>query len=939
MKHFRIFYLIPLLFASIITVNSQTVYTIPELPTADESVTVYFNAVGTPLANYNGDVYTHTGVTADGSQWQYVIGSWGNNTTQPKLTKVGTNLYSLVMDPSIREFYGVPANKEITEMCFVFRSGAAPILQTADLFVDVFSLELSILIQEPGESQLLRKLNDEIEIVAVSPLADSMFLYVNDVLVKSVEGINLSETILADNFGNYWSSQWVKLIARNGGGAVADSFAYVVIPLPSVVELPAGVRDGINYIDGSTVILSLFAPFKEFSFAVGDFNNWQWNQYSYMNRTPDGNHYWIQLNNLTSGEEYAYQYFVDGAIYIGDPYCEKVLDPWNDQYISNTTYPDLKPYPSGTGGGFVSVFQTEQQSYLWQNISFEPPAVTDLIVYELLIRDFTQAHTFNSLIDTLGYLKRLGINAIELMPVNEFEGNLSWGYNPNFYFAPDKYYGPKNTMKEFIDVCHSQGIAVILDVVYNHSFGTSPYVLLYWDSDNNRPAANSPFYNPIAKHDFNVGYDMNHESAATKTYISRAMKFWLEEYKVDGYRFDLSKGFTQTNTLGNTGQWGQYDQSRINILKAYADSIWSVNDDAYVILEHFADNTEEKVLSNDGMLLWGNLNYNYNEATMGWLPNSNFDWISYQKRAWNDPHVMGYMESHDEERLMAKNINYGNSAGAYNVKDTTIALQRMELAASFFFTIPGPKMVWQFGELGYDYWINYPGVIGEGDHRTDQKPIKWNYQFDHRRKLLYNIFASLIHLKQNEEVFRSTDYTLSLAGGLKSIHLNHSAMNVTIIGNFDVSTGNINPDFQHTGKWYDYFAGDSLVVANGTDVLSLQPGEYRIYTDVKLAKPVIGLGTEETLIPNQLSITVYPNPSNGIFNLTFQLTNRSSVELRIIDLNARVVNHLYSGVMEKGNQRIDWNSANEAGKKLAQGIYFAELTVNGSKNVSKLIIK
>ena len=922
-----------ILIVGVFSAHSQTVYTEPALPTADASVIVYFNAEGTPLEGYNGDVYTHTGITVNGAQWQYVIGSWGNNTTQPKLTLVSANLYQLSMTPTIRQFYGAPGSADITEMCFVFRaSTGSP--QSADLFVDVFSLELSIVIQSPTESQLLTQLNDEIEISAVSPLADSMFLLVNEVLIKSVEGINLTETILADNFGTYWAEQWVKVRAKNNDGSVEESFSYIVIPSPTVADLPEGIKDGINYINGTTIVLSLFAPNKELSFVVGDFNNWQWGENAFMNRTPDGNRFWIQLDNLNPGEEYAYQYFVDGTAFIGDPYCEKVLDPWNDQYISNTTYPNLKPYPNGLADGIVSVLQTEQQPYIWVTNTFEPPAKTDLIVYELLIRDFIGAHSFAVLKDTLSYLKTLGINAIELMPINEFEGNLSWGYNPNFYFAPDKYYGPKNTVKEFIDVCHSQGFAVILDVVYNHSFGTSPYVKLYWDSENNRPAANSPFYNPVPKHDFNVGYDMNHESQATKQYISRAIKFWIEEYRVDGYRLDLSKGFTQTNTLGNPGAMAQYDQGRINILKQYADSVWSVNPDAYFICEHFADNTEEKALSNYGMMLWGNSNYNYNEATMGWIPNSNFEWISYQKRGWDDPHVMGYMESHDEERLMAKNIYYGNSAGDYNVKDTTIALQRIELAASFFITIPGPKMIWQFGELGYDYWINYPGIIGEGDHRTDQKPIKWNYQNDFRRKKLYDVYKALIHLKKENEVFRTTDFTLTVSGAQKKIQLDHSSMNVTILGNFDVQAGNINPTFQHTGKWYNYFAGDSIDVTNVSDQISLEPGEYRIYTDVKLAKPYIGLGDGGQMELEKGKTLIYPNPSDGEFVIEFILPEASNVRLNILDINGRTVDLIIDRKLDRGIQTHKWDC-----KNLIPGVYLAELTVNGNKSVSKLVVK
>ncbi len=112
-------------------------------------------------------------------------------------------------------------------------------------------------------------------------------------------------------------------------------------------------------------------------------------------------------------------------------------------------------------------------------------------------------------------------------------------------------------------------------------------------------------------------------------------------------------------------------------------------------------NSEETVLSNYGMMLWGNMNYDYNEATMGYV--SNLTGATYKSRGWSDMHLVSYMESHDEERLMYKNLQYGNSSGTYNIKFFPIAIQRMKLAGVFYFTIPGPKMIWQFGELGYDY--------------------------------------------------------------------------------------------------------------------------------------------------------------------------------------------------------------------------------------------
>ena len=283
------------------------------------------------------------------------------------------------------------------------------------------------------------------------------------------------------------------------------------------------------------------------------------------------------------------------------------------------------------------------------------------------MRDFVNRHDFQTLMDTISYLKNLGINAIELMPINEFEGNESWGYNPAFHNALDKYYGTPDKFKEFVDKCHENGIAVIVDIVFNQAYSQSPLFKLY--SQGSSPTANSPFLNIEAPHPYSVGYDFNHESEFTKNYVSQCIKYWLREYNIDGYRFDLTKGFTQNRSTEATAS--NYDISRINILKNYHNVVQSTTPGAYTILEHFCENAEESELANAGMMVWANVNHDANEATMGWTGNglSNF---SAKKRGWNDTrhdkHI-AYMESHDEERLMYKNGQFANGAPGYSIKN------------------------------------------------------------------------------------------------------------------------------------------------------------------------------------------------------------------------------------------------------------------------------
>ncbi|MGN7987960.1 alpha-amylase family glycosyl hydrolase [Pedobacter sp. 22226] len=597
-------------------------------------------------------------------------------------------------------------------------------------------------------------------------------------------------------------------------------------PTNQKADLPAGAKDGVVFINnGTSAIVTLYAPNKTSVALIGEFNNWSVTA-TPMKNTTDGNYWWVQIDNLNPATEYAYQFYVDGNLKVADPYSEKVLDPDNDQYISAATYPNLKAYPTGKTTGIVSVMQANQLTYTWKNNSFTRPDKNNLVIYELLVRDFTTDHNYASTLAKLDYLTGLGINAIELMPVNEFEGNLSWGYNPSFYFAPDKYYGTKTALQNFIDECHGRGIAVIMDMVLNHSFGQSPMVQLYFDGS--KPTANSPWFNVDAKHPFNVGYDFNHESPATKKFSKDVMKFWMQQYKIDGFRFDLSKGFTQKASTDDA-QFRLYDASRIAIWKDYNAFIKSVDaNNFYVILEHFAEQSEEKVLADDGMMLWNNLNYNMNEATMGWLDNSNFQWGFYANHGFTKSDgLVTYGESHDEERLNFKNITYGNASGSYVIKgNLATSLKREELAAAFLFSIPGPKMVWQFGELGYDINIDF-------NDRTGEKPIKWDYYSDPSRKALYDAYAKFIRLKKNNSIFNSTSSTYNLAGGIKYIKLTEGSNTVVVVGNFDVVNQTANIDFGSAGSWIDG-VGTGINLNTSIYAQTLAPGEYHIFSKTAL---------------------------------------------------------------------------------------------------------
>ena len=883
----------------------QVLTTIPEVPVATLQVSIRFDTEEEQgeLNGYTGRLFAHTGLNfSDGSSWQYVIGSWGNNATQPEFQYIGFNTFNLTLGPDLFTFYGAPTDKEITQIAIVIRSEDGS-KQTQDYFIDIYPEGLQINVISPPEKITILELNDPYEIVAAANDADTMAIFQNGAYVKGTTLPTITHAFIGDSFGEH---EFI-IRAANETEEIRDTFYFFVRNEPIVENVPDGMVDGINYLSETSVLLSLFAPGKEHVFAIGDFSNWLSREDYYMKKNQEGNHFWIQIDNLEPGKLYRFYYLVDGELFLPDPHTELLVDPFSDKHISEETYPGIGELYQGLPEWQFAVIQTAQAPYPWNITDFIPPAKENLVIYELLLRDFLEAHDWKTLSDTLDYLDNLGINAIELMPFNEFLGNESWGYNPIYFMAPDKYYGPAEDLKAFVDECHARGIAVIQDIVFNHVEKWSVYSLMYVDNQG-YPSSENPWLNEDfdlndpngwyqTRHPYSVFFDFDHSSIHTQNLMYKATRFWMEEYKIDGFRFDLTKGFTQKSTYQGTDQDGHsiynesgasaYDPERISYLKRMADSIWEHNEQAYVILEHFCDNTEEKELAQYGMMLWGNSNYNYNEATMGYHENGNsdFSWISYQNRGWSLPHVVGYMESHDEERLMYKNLEHGKESGSYSIRDPWTALQRMELAGAFFFTIPGPKLIWQFGELGYDYSIGY-------DCRICNKPIRWDYYNVANRKKLYQVWSALIHLRTEEPAFASDDFSLSVSGACKRISINHSDMDVRVIGNFDVVDQSCAAYFSRTGWWYDFFSGDSIQVTNVLESISLQPGQFRIFTTKRLGTPDIIAGEKELeWIPEGFS--VYPNPVSEILHMNpvpekarLTILNTSGAIVRVENLHA-----------------------------------------------------
>lgn len=928
-----------------VTLFAYPVSSEPPYPTVNDSIVVYFDATegNQGLKDFSGPVYAHTGVLTDESattsQWKFVVTEWGEDTPETKLDYVSPNLWKLTIG-SPREYYGIPDSVTVTHLTFVFRSSQQPggsykegkDVDNKDIFLPLYeagitarflSPTISLTFNDPRREPLFKTDEDTVKIIGTSVQLFTETirteLWINDDNVLTVNDDTLSYGLICATFTDPMVT--VRLIAADAHN-VSDTTSFTIILNAGQKEQPRpfGLRDGITVNrENNTVTFSIFAPYKDFIHLVGDFNDWMVSPDYEMYRDEQSEEamwYWLMIP-LESGKEYAFQYLIDGEIRIADPYTTKILDPWNDHYIPSAVYPGLKPYPAGKSKEIAATFNTfDYQPFQWTDTAFVRPENDALVIYELLVRDFLEDHSYESLIDTIPYLKKLGINAVELMPFNEFEGNSSWGYNPILYFAPDKYYGTDDALKRFINACHEEGIAVIMDMVLNHSYGQSPMVRMYWNSLLSRPAANNPWFNEVSPNqEFSWGYDFDHDSPHTQAFMDSVLAYWIREYHIDGYRLDFTKGFT--NTTGNPG----YDLSRINHLKRMADEVWKRDPDAYLILEHWADNSEEKILSDYGMMLWGNVTHDYQEAAMGYA--SNFSWGYYKSRGWVKPHLVTYMESHDEERMMYKNITWGKSSGDYSTKDLSTALNRVKLASAFFYTLPGPKMLWQFGELGYDVSIDDPCRICE-------KPIHWEYYENGQRLNLYKTTSALIRLRTANKLFYSgeTAVDLNTDAMVKVINLSGSDMKAIILGNFDVVEQSTDVLFPEAGTWYDYFSGDSMSFGNLERVRSftLPPGRFHIYTNRKQPLPEPGILTHvkpEELISSTFELYEnYPNPFNGITNISFAVPERDEFTIRIHDLQGRLVKELYHGKLDPGIHKIHWDGRNQSGQVTASGVYF-----------------
>lgn len=794
--------------------------------------------------------YAHTGISYNGKDWQQT-GEWRDMKPKYKMTKNADGNWELKITPDIYTYYGVAETTDITRICIVFNDGKiggkdgtkeGKTASGGDFYIDLQEKGLAV-VWDVNVPEVTTQ-NEEITFMCHASEKATLTLSLNGQVIKSVaDTIAMECSLQLVDIGN----NTIELKGEADGVTKTLTTTTYVAQSAVQAKRPDGIEMGIYYRedDPTQVTLCTFAAANKVKdkpsvlipaqhvYVVGDFNNWTISEQYQLKQ--DSAWFWITLNNLIPQREYAFQYIVvraDGRVVrISDLFSEKVLHP-DDKYEPKTLNPQLKPYPIKADGSYVTVFQTNQERYQWSDatLNFKRPNKNNLIIYELWVYDHTLDKSIQGLMGQLDYLTELGVNCIELMPVNEFDGNQSWGYSPNHYFALDKAYGSPNDLKIFVDSCHARGMAVVLDMVFNHATGLNPMNKLYPYGED---LHYNPWFNFSAPHPDNVYEDWNHDFEPTHRMVIRALEYWMDEYKVDGYRLDLSHGLC-----------GKGSSALSNLMDYYHQAVEPRG--GYMMLEHWGNSmgTDRPKLVEAGMMCWQNTTTPFQQTAMGWLKSG--DGLSDA----NKDGYVSYCENHDEERCFFKAKQFGN--GDDIKKNEITRVRRVPLNLGFQCMLNGPQLFYHYAELGYDFskFQNASGAWGKDGKdaygtevsktfatseykmtpKANPEKLGWMDSTNIRMSAC-RMVGQIIRLRTQllPTVFEGnpTKSVLTTGKALRTIQWGND---VFVAGNFSVSqTQTVTlPE----GEWYDYLHGGLAA-----STYKLRPGTIYVFTAHPFTEP------------------------------------------------------------------------------------------------------
>jgi 1,4-alpha-glucan branching enzyme len=545
----------------------------------------------------------------------------------------------------------------------------------------------------------------------------------------------------------------------------------------------------------SSIEFNLFAPYNKGAALVGSFSDWQEIP---MQKGEDG-YFRVQVD-LEDGE-YQYKFRVQSKSWFFEP------DQWvdvNDPYATNIDDP--------TQNGMVRIKDGQRivDTFVWQHDDQPLPADHELVIYELHVGDFSGGEDdpnprgqYKHVIEKLDYLVDLGINAIELMPVKEYPGDHSWGYNPRYFFATESSYGTTADLKRMIDECHARGIRVIMDGIYNHSEAESPLTQIdhdYWYHHEPRDPDNN--WGPEFNYEL---YDEKFDTYPARRFIGDTVRFWIEEYHIDGIRYDAARQISNYDFMHwivqeakNTASMKPFynvaehipETPSITNIDGPMDGCW--HDSFYhTILEHICGDTFDLERLKDVL----------DAKRQGFMGATN---------------VVNYLTNHDHNHVMAE-------LGDHNIFDEA-AFKRVKLGAVLLMTAMGVPLVWMGEEFG------------EYKYKTiDQAKIEWGLLANDLNKGLFEYYKGLINLRKHNHAL----YTENIkflhenpeAKVLAYTRWNEEGSRVVVVANFSDQflAGYTVPDFPENGTWHEWTGNYDVEAGDNNIMIDLPEYEAKVF--------------------------------------------------------------------------------------------------------------
>ena len=715
---------------------------------------------------------------------------------------------------------------------------------------------------------------------------------------------------------------WVQASISGSWDTVYDFGAIEIIEAP----IPGGIDLGPTWLNNS-MFLAVYAPSQPVMRVVVNSLENASEEPEALTMYKDPNiqdTWWIELD--LPGGEYEYEYLLING--------NKIADPFSRRLTNGKTRIEIGPGGISTADDFI-----------WSSNDYIRPSLDTLIIYELHVDDFSAQGngqgTFLDVIDRLDHLKMAGINAIELLPITEFPGTHSWGYDPQLMSAVEENYGTPEEFMRLVDEAHSRGIAVIIDLVWNHIKSTSPIWEIQPDYDLNPYIKLHTDLNPNEAEGSWGMLDWDHFNTNTIDYINRVNKIWVDEYRVDGFRFDAMY------MIGWDMQQQEYG------IPAWSTELRNHDPTIYQIAEHLPSNPwliENTDLSSG----WHD---SFHDRLLNDVHGQSLSTMSIMRQIvglheysdWGDPYnsrtqAVKYMVSHDEQSILQEMVTFNS----YSIEE---ARSRDKFYATILFTSLGIPMLFQGQEFGLQTgWDDDNNNGNYDDEKLQYRPVDWSLLNTDIGQSHLEHYSKLAKLrKSNPAFYEGTFYDLYrytsqkvIVYGYKDESPNNNDDQVVVVANFSSLERTIeNVPFLSPGIWYDALNPTNVITIdedNYYDEYSIPAKSAIVFTnrDYQLAIP-----SSYESVPDQFQLVeCYPNPFNGKLNIRYHINNVSNIYATIYDLSGKVIKSFESEPKYPGQHQLIWDTKNNDGDAVATGLYFISLSSkNRTTNKKVLYLK